>query len=200
MFDPFLASRLEGWAFHPIAWQFLFIIGAATQMYRVQTLEGAEWRLIRAAAIVIVVASLILKAMPLFEGGRNLLSHVSLVARVVSDGAGKARLAPFRLVHFLSLLVFVSALLPRYRGWLDWRIAKLAIACGRDSLRLFSIGLIMTYVVELLILSLNGGPVTQLVCTVGGVGLMCAIARSSRQREWKRLYWRPFTRPSTSRG
>lgn len=187
IFDPFVTSRLEGWAFHPLAWQFLFVIGAAIQMYRVQVRQSREWRLIRAAAIVIVVASLILKGIPLLEAGRNLLSHVSLVARVVSDGAGKARLAPFRLVHFLSLLVLVSALLPRYRRWLDSTIAKLAIACGRDSLRVFSFGLIMTYVVELLIFSLKGGLAVQLICTVAGVSLMCALSWHRRQQEWKQL-------------
>jgi hypothetical protein len=187
IFDPLVTSRLEGWSFHPFAWQFLFVIGAAIQIYRVQTGRSAESRPIRVAAIVIVMASLVLKLMPLFEAGRNLLFHFSLVVRVVADGAGKARLAPFRLVHFLSLLVLVSALLPRYHRWLDSLIAKLAIACGRDSILVFSFGLIMTYVVELLIFSVKGGPAMQLICTVVGVSLMCALSWNRQQPEWKQL-------------
>jgi hypothetical protein len=187
IFDPLVTSRLEGWAFHPLAWQFLFVIGAAIQIYRGQTARIVESRPIRVAAIVIVIASLILKVMPLFEAGRYLLSHFSLVARVVSDGAGKARLAPFRLVHFLSLLVLVSAMLPRFHPWLDSTIAKLAIACGRDSLRVFSFGLIMTYVAELVIFSVKGGPIVQLICTIAGVSLMCALSWNRQQQKWKQL-------------
>jgi hypothetical protein len=189
IFDPLVTSKLEGWSFHPFAWQFLFVIGAAIQMYRVQTGRIAKSRPIRVAAIVIVMAALILKGMPLFETGRNLLFHVSLVARIVADGAGKARLAPFRLIHFLSLLLLVSVLLPRYRRWLDSPIAKLAIACGRDSILVFSFALIMTYVVDLLIFSVKGGLAMQLICTVVGVSLMCALSwnrQRSRCPRWTR--------------
>jgi hypothetical protein len=187
VFDPLLRN-LEGWTFHPLAWQLLFVIGAAVQMYRERLERVAESGAVRRVAVAVLFSSLALRALPLFEAGRNVLLHLDLLARLLIHDAGKARLAPSRLVHFLSLLVLVAVLLPRGRRWRDSAVAKLAIACGRDSVFVFSMGLVMSYAADLLILRFNGGPALQFVCSSFGVVAMCTVAWFHKQLpEWKEL-------------
>jgi hypothetical protein len=67
-------------------------------------------------------------------------------------------------------------------------MAKLAIMCGRDSVFIFSMGLVMSYAADLVILRFDGGPGLQFVCSAFGVIAMCGVAWFHKQLpEWKQL-------------
>ena len=173
---PVTATR-EGWYFNPFAWQFLFVLGVAAQMYWAGVKRAAESRTVQRLAIAVVLVALALKmAILIGPVERWALGVTPLLARLLDRGAGKTHLAPFRLVHFLSLVVLIVAIPRTWHKWLESGAARLAIANGRHSLLIYSVGLVLASAMNLLILRWHGGPLLQLACTVVGLSVLCGIA------------------------
>jgi hypothetical protein len=90
--------------------------------------------------------------------------------------AGKPELAPYRLLHFLALLVLAYSLTHDRQRWLQSLIARLAAACGADSLFIYSCSLVLDMGARLVLAGTHGGAVVQLELTVGGVALLSGLA------------------------
>jgi hypothetical protein len=159
----------ETWFFQPFAWQFLLVLGTASKMYGADVERIAESRTLQRVAIVIVLTSFLLRTARLFR-------LIPDYAHLLIDNAGKTHLTPFRLVHFLSLLVLIIAIPYDWQKWLETRAARLAIAGGRDSLFIYSVTLVLAVTLNLLIKGLDGGPLLQLACCALGLGIICGIA------------------------
>ncbi|HEY1206449.1 MAG: OpgC domain-containing protein [Bryobacteraceae bacterium] len=173
---PFMVTH-EAWFFNPVAWQFLFVIGAASKMYWPGLRRAAESRTLQRLAIAVVLASFLLKTAILIGPLRRWLFGLTpLFARLLAHDAGKGHLAPFRLVHFLSLLILIVAIPCNWRKWLESRVARLAIAGGRDSLFIYSVTLVMTAALNLFLKRWDGGPLLQFACTALGLSVLCGLA------------------------
>jgi len=159
--------------FHPLAWQFLFVLGAASRYYcdGLKTLAQARWTTWVAAAIV--AGSAALKIVGFFPLALPLLNP-HLHAILLRD-AGKALLAPYRLAHFLALLVCVHALTRDRRIEFKSFVARLAIASGADSLFIYCCTLVLAEAANLTLAGTHGGPVLQLALSASGVALLCAV-------------------------
>jgi hypothetical protein len=159
----------DTWHFQPFAWQFLLILGTASQMHWAKVKRLAESRVLQALAIVVVLVSFMLRAERFFKltpGFEHLL---------VYDNS-KMHLAPLRLVHFLSLMILVIAIPCDWKKWLSTRAGRLAIAGGRDSLFIYSVTLVLAVILNLVLKGMDGGPPSQLVCCVVGLIIICGIA------------------------
>jgi len=167
----------EGWCFNPFAWQFLFVIGAAVRIYWAEVKRAAESRTVRRLAIAIVLFAFALKmAVLIGPVQRWLFGWAPWSAHVLARGADKSRLAPFRLAHFLSMVILIVAIPPKWHSWLKSGAGRLAIVNGRHSLLVFSVGLLLASAMNLLLQGWHGGPLLQLACTAFGLGVLCGIA------------------------
>ena len=159
----------ETWFFQPFAWQFLLVIGAASQMYWLQVKRIAESRTVQSFAIVIVVTAFLL-------GTARLIRLTPAYAHMVIYNIGKKHLALIRLAHFLSLFILIVAIPYNWQKWRETRGVRLAIAGGRHSLLIYSVTLVMAVTFNLILKGLNGGWPLQFACTALGLCVICAIA------------------------
>ena len=165
----------EAWYFNPLAWQFLFVIGAtagyAPYSRQVLTMPSA-WLAKLAIGITVAVAIIhiswtIHEAYEAFPG--LLLQELS---PLVDD---KANLAPLRLVSFLALAVTAGHLVRRNNRLLHTPVARLIIRCGQHSLQVFCLGVLLAVLGEILLTSVRDDIAMQLVISLAGIVLMIAI-------------------------
>jgi hypothetical protein len=92
------------------------------------------------------------------------------------DPNDKTNLAPYRIAHFIALAVVVTRFLPVDSPILQWRSLAPLIKCGRNSLRVFCTGIVLSFCAHAAIeLSLNSLWV-QILVGATGIVLMTAIA------------------------
>jgi hypothetical protein len=155
------------WYFNPLAWQFLFALGAAVRYYadRLGSIARSRW-VVGAAACIVAVSALL-----------KFLTHFDWTVR----HAGKPDLAWYRLVHFLALVILVYAWMPRNRRWLESPIARWAIACGKKSLPVFAASLVLDIAGNLILAAAPRGAFVQLAISASGILLLCLVANQSRK-------------------
>jgi len=140
----------ETWYFNPLAWQFLFVIGATAGYARYSRqplpLHGA-WLVPLAVAIVAVVA--VVSASWTIHSVNE--SFPALLFQELSPYVeDKSNLAPLRLVSFLALAVTAAHVVGRNAQILRRPLAQLFIRCGQHSLQVFCLGILLSVVAEIL--------------------------------------------------
>lgn len=123
--------------FDPLAWQFLYLLGAwmgRRSLHQVP-LPQARWMLAGAG----VVLALGLAA--------RLVEHGFIEGPAIAGSAlqHKEVLAPARLIHALSLAYLVTVLVPRQAAWMETAVGRALAAIGRHSLRVFCTGLFLAW-------------------------------------------------------
>jgi hypothetical protein len=87
----------------------------------------------------------------------------------------KSNLDPLRLLHFLALAVLAVWLVPpNWRG-LTTAVMRGAILCGKNSLPIYCLGVLLT-LASLLALDISEGVAMQIALSVGGVLMMILAA------------------------
>jgi hypothetical protein len=162
------------WTFHPLAWQFLFVIGASTEMYWERVGSAVNSRTVQWCAAAVVLISFALRAVTRFRGVQRALTPAFL--SLMAHDAGKVSLSPLRLVHFFSLAILVVAIPWNARRIFGSTIARAAVGVGRDSLFIFCATLVLTPVGNLLLQHYRGGSIAQLAFSALGLGIMSGIA------------------------
>src|SRR5262245_52740821 len=125
----------DAWFFNPLAWQFLFVIGAtagyAPYSRQVLTIPSA---LLAKLAIGITVAVAIIHISWTIHGAYEAFPGLLLqeLSPLIDD---KANLAPLRLASFLALAVTAGHLVRRNNRLLHTPVARLIIRCGPHSLQ-----------------------------------------------------------------
>jgi hypothetical protein len=163
--------------FNPLAWQFIFLLGAWCG--RAALLAGAAPRRpdprITAAALAVVGAGVAIRA-----AGHLGIDPWDLSTTLLD---GKEKLAWPRLLHALALAWLVAAVVPRDAAWMRGRTGQALAAVGRNSLEVFSLGLLLALGASL-VLRLHPGAAMLLdpVVVVGGAALLVAFAHLLERR------------------
>ncbi|MGG5822537.1 OpgC domain-containing protein [Falsiroseomonas sp. HW251] len=157
-------------SFNPLAWQFLFLLGA--WFGRQKLLAGRA-----------------LPAHPLVTAGAAAVVAVGFYARLVDHGAlpylglggelleGKSDLPPTRLLHALALAWLVACILPREAGWMRGRLGMTLAAIGRNSLPVFCLGLVLSWVASTALrLHPQAAPWLDPLLILAGTGLLASFA------------------------
>jgi hypothetical protein len=172
---PAIDSRLTvpTWYLHPAAWQFLFVLGAATRYYSDRLRQFVLSRAVVVAAAAMVLLSVALKALTVHWIAPRL---PAILHGIPALDVGKDHLAFYRLLHFLALAILVHAWLrwkrPPLRSW----IPRLAIACGWDSLFIYCSILVLDVGANLVLAFTHGGTLMQTQLTIYGLALVCGLA------------------------
>jgi hypothetical protein len=166
----------EAWFFNPLAWQFLFVIGATagySQHSRWVFPGQGSW--LPKLAIAITVAIGIVSISWTIHGAYDAFPGLLLreLSPLVED---KSNLAPLRLVSFLALAVTVAHFVGRDSSVLRWRVAQLIIRCGQHSLQVFCLGIVLSVLGYILLTFFRDDILTQLGIDLAGIVTMMAIA------------------------
>ncbi len=163
------------WFFNPFAWQFLFLFGAYLGWSR-ETGRG-DWLRNRAliwAAAIFAGLCFLLRI--------NWTLHFfydpvpAFLAKQLWPALSKTDLSALRLLNVLCAALVVATVVPRTARFLERRWAWPLIVCGRHSLHIFCLGILLSVTGHLLLSEFGTGVLMQALVTVGGVALMCAVA------------------------
>jgi len=186
-----LAASPSGvWYFNPFTWQLLFFLGAWIALGGAEAIQSVIrtrtmfWLAISYLAFACVVTMAVNDP----DLG-SLLPHWMLAPFDPND---KTNLAPYRVVHLIALAVVVTRFLRVDSPMLQWRSLAPLIVCGRNSLQVFCIGIVLSFCAHAAIeLSLNA-LVVQISVGAAGILLMTAVAYC---RTWSKTRDRLFASP-----
>ncbi len=164
-----------GWYFNPLAWQFLFIIGAILS-YAPPRLRVPP-RVLDGVALGILATGLVLMW--------AVWPYPDIEARILATAArtlvsvDKEGLHPMRLLSILALAWLVARLVARDAAWLRSNAARPFIICGQHSLPVFCAGIFLSFLARLAIEEVDGWAVMAGVNLLGsaamfGVGALAA--------------------------
>jgi hypothetical protein len=191
-----LAASPSGlWYFNPFAWQLLFFLGGWIALGGTQAIQSIirTWWVFWLAIACIAFAFVVTMATQEPDFG-NLLPHWLLQPFDPND---KSNLAPYRVAHIIAIAIVVTRLLPASASILQWRLLMPPIRCGQNSLKVFCIGIVLSFCAHAAIeLSLNALWV-QIV--VGATGLLLMTAAAYYLTWSKRWDCRPRPNPGLSK-
>ena len=164
----------QAWFFNPLAWQFLFVIGAASGYPRSAAHPIAPplgWLV--GPAAMIVAASAVIKLSWTVHAAWGAVPAILIEQLWPID---KSNLAPIRLMQFLALAVVVVRFVPADARFLSWRATQPINRCGQHSLQIFCLGIVLSVLGHFLLAEGNDGLPAQLAVSAAGFALMVGTA------------------------
>jgi hypothetical protein len=159
------------WYFNPLAWQFLFVLGAWCGL-------GAAdwvWSLVRSRLVLILAA---VYAVSVFVGfvAWNRLNLGAVVPEWGLYAFGKTNLGVLRLLHFLTLAIIADWLIPRDWPPLAWVVLRPLILCGQHSLEVFCLGVTLAFAGQVAALEAPGSAIIRFMVAVAGIAVMVGVS------------------------
>jgi hypothetical protein len=160
--------------FNPLAWQILFVFGAwyaDEGALRLKTIVQSRLALVLAlfylALSFVFALSWEIKPMETFipDGISSLIYPIY-----------KSHLAPVRLIHFLALALLVSRLMPADGPGLTKTSITLIIRCGENSLAVYCLGVLLSFVGFVILSEFSSIIAMQIVISVAGIALLTTAA------------------------
>jgi hypothetical protein len=162
------------WYFNPFAWQFLFVLGGTVQRLRQAGVSLPASRTLLAASILYLLFSFILAlSWRIAWLGALMPPQLADLLYPIS----KTDLDPLRLLHFAALSYVVLCFVGRDAKWLSGRIAQPIVTCGRQSLQVFCLGIILSFAGQTILVQFNDSLMAQLATTIMGIIAMVTVAR-----------------------
>jgi hypothetical protein len=165
------------WFYNPLAWQFLFVIGATMGSWGPAGMPlflRSGWFI--APMIAFAVLAAVIKLTWIinlhFPEFPTLLQHALGAA-----AADKTNLGPLRLISFLALAVTTAKLVPPDSAVLRLGVARWVIACGQHSLQIFCLGLMLSVIGRFVMTQVSSGIMAQIAVNVAGCALMIGLAQ-----------------------
>ncbi|HSU07398.1 MAG TPA: OpgC domain-containing protein [Acetobacteraceae bacterium] len=162
----------DGWFFNPLAWQLLFLIGAALAYAPPRRVPGPP-ALLDAVSWAVTIGGLVV----IFGVWQYPVLAAALPWRVTHAlmAIDKTNLDPPRLISILALLWLTVRLVPADARWLrSWPAAPLVLM-GQHSLPVFCFGIFIGFFGRLG-LEASDGPAMQVLVNLGGFSSMTAVA------------------------
>ncbi len=163
------------WFFNPLAWQFLFVIGAVfgyAQLRGVALLPRSPRLTVAAVVIAGTVAVIALSWMV----QSNFTDAADPLFKVLAPYiANKGNLGPVRLASFLVLAFAISRLVRPGSAMLATRAARGLIVCGQHSLHVFCLGILLAVLGEFVLSLYDGAVLVQIAVNIAGCALMTGL-------------------------
>jgi hypothetical protein len=157
------------WAFNPIAWQLLVVLGA---WWMIEGKRAEPWVRSRAALVLAVLYLLFSVIIALSWRVRPLEALIPQALAQLHDALDKSDLAPLRLLHFLAIAVLAGWLIPHNWRMLKTPVMRGAIRCGQNSLPIYCLGVLLAFASQMALLRISNGLAMQVVLSIGGIVAM----------------------------
>jgi hypothetical protein len=162
------------WAFNPMAWQLLVVLGA---WWVIEGWKLRPWATSRTALILAGLYLLFSFVIALSWRIQPLQALIPEALATLLDPLDKANLDPLRLLHFLAIAVWAAWLVPR-----NWRaqsnpVMQCAIQCGQNSLPIYCLGVLLAFASHLVLLDVSNGLAMQIALSATGIVAMIAAAK-----------------------
>jgi hypothetical protein len=159
------------WYFNPLAWQFLFVLGAWCGL-------GAAdwvWSLVRSRLVLILAAVYAVSVFVMFLGW-NPQDLAAVLPEWSLYAFGKTNLGVLRLLHFLALAIVADWLIPQAWPPLSWRVLRPLILCGQHSLEVFCLGVTLAFAGQVAVVGAPGSTIIRFLVAVAGIAVMVAVS------------------------
>jgi hypothetical protein len=175
IFDITVPAYPEGhvWYFNPLAWQFLFVAGAALGNHSRDESVAQMLKLAYPVAAAVFVAALVVKVSWTIHGVWEAFPGLFLKELWPVN---KNNLSPLRLVPFFALVLLVATLVPRQARFLDTRAARPLVLCGQQSLEIFCLSILLSALGHFILSEYDSALVMQLVVNTAGILAMVLTA------------------------
>ena len=100
----------------------------------------------------------------------------ALLGKTLWPLVSKTNLSPFRFANVLALALLVAHLIPAQAAFLAGRVAQPFLLCGRHSLHVFCLGILLSTIGRLVLNDFLGGVLLQCVVVAVGIVLMIGTA------------------------
>ena len=163
------------WFFNPFAWQALFFLGAWCGWRGIQA--GIPW-LTNRWLFRLAVAGALTAFLIRFSWTLHWLYNPfpALFGKTLWPLLSKTNLSPLRFANMLVLALLVARLLPPHAQFLAGRAAQPFVICGRHSLHVFCLGILLATIGRLVVNEFFGGALLQSVVSAVGIAIMIGTA------------------------
>jgi hypothetical protein len=164
------------WFFNPLAWQFLFMGGAAVAVMpdRVKAALQRAGPVLLPVAVVFVLMGLFISAVWRVPAVYGALPEP--VAAMIYTQIDKSGLHPARLLHFLSLAYLAARLVPPGARWLtSWAALPFTLA-GQHGLVVFALGVFLSFLGRLVMQEWDATFATQLAIAIVGWAVCVGVS------------------------
>jgi hypothetical protein len=170
-----LASFPDGsWYFNPLCWQLLFVLGAWCALGGVERVRSSFrspiWVYLGLAYLIFALVMTMAGRFPAFGQMLPTWLHDAFIPN------DKANLAPYRLLHFIVVGLFVTRLVSRDWRGLNWPVFKPIILCGQQSLAVFCVGVFLSFAGHLVLVTNSGSLAEQTLVSLAGLAIMTLVA------------------------
>jgi hypothetical protein len=165
----------EVWFFNPFAWQALFFLGVWCGWRGIT--GGIPWltnRWLCRLAVAGALAGFLIRFSWTLHGLYD--PFPALFGKALWPLLSKTNLAPLRFANVLVLALLVARLIPAQAAFLAGRIARPLIICGRHSLHVFCLSILLATIGHLVINEFLGGALLQCVVLAAGIAIMIGTA------------------------
>jgi hypothetical protein len=169
-----LAAGPNGhWAFNPLAWQLLVVLGA---WWMIEDRSVRPWLTSRTALALAILYLFLSLVIALSSRIKPLEALIPQALSPLLYPLDKSNLDPLRLLHFLAIAVLAAWLVPRDWRWLETPVMRGAIRCGQNSLPIYCVGVLLAFASHMVLLDISNGAAMQIALSLGGIGAMIATA------------------------
>jgi len=161
------------WAFNPLAWQLLFVLGA---WWMIEDKRPRPWMTSRTTLMLAALYLLFSLVIALSWRFKPLEALVPQALSNLLYPLDKSNLDPLRLLHFLAIAVVAAWLVPRNWQGLTTPVMRGAIRCGQNSLPIYCLGVLLTFASHMVLLDISGGLAMQIALSLAGIAAMIATA------------------------
>ncbi len=165
----------QEWFFNPFGWQALFFLGAWCGWRGMH--GGIPWlthrwlfRLAAAGALAGFLVRFSWTVHWLYD------PFPALFGKELWPLLSKTNLAPLRFANVLALALLVVRVIPAQAAFLAGRVARPCVMCGRHSLHIFCLGILLATIGRLVINECLGGALLQCVVVAVGIAIMIGTA------------------------
>jgi hypothetical protein len=184
-------STGDGWFLNPLAWQFLFMIGAILS-YAPPRMPRVRWPIDVLSFLVLFAGVVIIWVIDIHPRILAALPQ-TVINLVISED--KTNLHPLRLLSILSLTWLVARAVPMNADWLRGRLASPLVLLGQNSLPVFCCGIFFGFIARLALEADDSGGM-QFAVNAGGALAMLGVAGLAA---WYRAKGRaPAPRPAVA--
>jgi hypothetical protein len=161
------------WAFNPLAWQLLVVLGA---WWMIEGKRSWTWVTSRTALVLAVVYLLFSLIIALSWRIKPLEALIPQALANLLYPLDKSNLDPLRLLHFLAIAVLAAWFVPRTWRGLTTPVMRGAIRCGQNSLPIYCLGVLLAFASHTALLHISDGLAMQMALSLGGIAAMIATA------------------------